>query len=98
MPFLSRRSRKLLIAISILSAIFLLVCGQTFLKSSLDGVQYIIYWSGCLFFTVLSLYLSLVELRFINLESRNEFKTLLGETIDEICRNHDEKKKHSKKD
>lgn len=85
--------RKWLIALTILSAIFLLISGQTFLKSSLAGKMYIIYWGVCMFFTVLALYLALVEMRFINMESRKEFKDLLENTLDEIRKNYDDKMK-----
>lgn len=90
MPLLSRNGRKLLIALSLLSAISLLICGQTILKSSLLGKSYIIYWCVCMFFTTLSLYLALVELRTINMESRKEFKDLLDKTLDEIRSNYNE--------
>lgn len=83
--------RRWLIALTLLSAILLLVIGQTFLKSSLAGKMYIIYWSVCMFFTVLAMYLALLEVKYINTESRKEFRDLLENTLDEIRKNYDEK-------
>lgn len=50
-----------------------------------------------MFFTVLALYLALVEMRFINMESRKEFKDLLENTLDEIRKNYDDKIKQGDK-
>jgi membrane-anchored protein YejM (alkaline phosphatase superfamily) len=91
MPVFSRKMRRWLIALTLLSAILLLVIGQTFLKSSLAGKMYIIYWSVCMFFTVLAMYLALLEVKYINTESRKEFRDLLENTLDEIRKNYDEK-------
>ena len=44
-----------------------------------------------MFFTVLAMYLALLEVKYINTESRKEFRDLLENTLDEIRKNYDEK-------
>ncbi len=69
---------------SLIITIFLLISGLTFFKPKLFGKSFIIFWLICFFFTVLSILLALVELRFINYQSKREQKALIEKTIDEL--------------
>lgn len=69
---------------SLIITICLLISGLTFLEPKLSGKTFIIFWLICFFFTVLSILLALVELRFINYQSRKEQKDLIEKTVDEL--------------
>ncbi len=79
---ISQHWRRWSAVFSLIITILLLISGLTFLKSELFGKSFIIFWLVCLFFTVLSILLALVELRFINYQSKKEQKALIEETVD----------------
>ncbi len=81
---ISQQWRRLAAIFTLSITILLLVSGQTFLKSELTGKRYVIYWLFCLLFTVLSILLALVEVRFISEQSRREYKELKDKTIDDL--------------
>lgn len=84
MQNLSQNWRRWFATLALALTVLLLLIGQTFLKPILTGKFYIVYWLICLFFTVFSILLALVELRFINEESKKEHKELISKTVSEL--------------
>jgi hypothetical protein len=62
----------------------MLVWGQTVLKPKLDGAGYIVYWTGCFFFTFLALITALIDIWCVRRRQRNERRNLLKKTFTEL--------------
>ncbi len=62
----------------------MLVWGQTVLKPKLDGVGYIVYWTGCFFFTFLALITALIDIWCVRRRQRNERRNLLKNTFNDL--------------
>jgi len=66
------------------SAFGMLIWGQTVLKPKLDGMGYILYWTGCFLFTFLALITALVDIWCVRRNQRNERRTLIKKTFTEL--------------
>ena len=62
----------------------MLVWGQTVLKPKLDGVGYIVYWTGCFLFTFLALITALVDIWCVRRKQRNERRMLIKKAFTEM--------------
>lgn len=55
----------------------MLVWGQTFLQSRLEGAGYILYWSICFLFTFLAIATALLDILLVRRQTRRERRELL---------------------
>ena len=69
----------------------MLILGETALKSSLDGVAFLVYWLVCFAFTVAAVFIALIDLRAVRRQTRQETQALLDETVGETERPPEEK-------
>lgn len=65
-------------------AFAMLVWGQTVLKPKLEGVGYVVYWTGCFLFTFLALMTALVDIWCVRRKQRNERRMLLKKAFTEL--------------
>ena len=80
-----------IVCLSVPVAMFVL--GQTALKASLQGEEFLIYWLTCFLFTFAAMFIALGELRAVRRQTRRETEELLEETLKEVARQQEEKRK-----
>jgi amino acid transporter len=73
--------RRWLVAIFLLIAFVMVVCGQTVLKSRLRQEAFLYYWAVCILFTGLTFITALVDLWIIRRRARRERRDLLKKTF-----------------
>ena len=71
-------------AICLLTAISLLVAGETVLKGRLSPVGFLFYWIGCFVFTALAAMTALLDAARVRAESRHEQRALFEEALRRI--------------
>ncbi len=86
MALSSTARRRLLGSLFLLTALGMLVLGQTVLNGRLQGVDYVCYWMGCVVLTGLALLTALLDMRALQHRSRKEQRDLLASTLKEIQR------------
>lgn len=59
----------------------MLVWGQTVLKSRLEGVAYLVYWTICFLLTFLAMFTALLDIMLVRRKSRRDRRDLLQKTI-----------------
>lgn len=59
----------------------MLVWGQTLLKDRLTGAGYLLYWSGCFFFTFLAIATALLDILLVRRQTRMDRKELLKRAL-----------------
>ena len=59
----------------------MLIWGQTVLKSRLEGLAYLIYWSICFLFTLLTLATAILDIILVRRRSRRDRRELIKKTI-----------------
>lgn len=62
---------------SLLAALGLLVLGQTALKSQLQGLTFLLYWSACLAATGVAVITALLDVKALQQRARTEQRDLL---------------------
>jgi protein-S-isoprenylcysteine O-methyltransferase Ste14 len=73
--------RRWLVAIFLLIAVVMVICGQTVLKSRLRQEAFLYYWAVCILFTGLTFIAALVDLWIIRRRARRERRDLLNKTF-----------------
>ncbi len=71
-------------AVCLVSAILMLVAGETILHERLSGVGLIVYWLGCLVLTALAAMTALVDAARVREEQRQEQRALIENTLRQI--------------
>jgi len=71
-------------AVCLVSAILMLVAGETILHERLSGVGLIVYWLGCLVWTALAAMTALVDAARVREEQRQEQRALIENTLRQI--------------
>ena len=71
-------------ALCLLTAISMLVAGETVLKGRLSAVGFLLYWIGCFVVTALAALTALRDAARVRAESRLEQRTLFEETLRRI--------------
>lgn len=69
----------------------MLVAGQTVLKSSLEGMGFLLYWFACFFFTLGAILIALFDMRAVRRQTREETHALLEKTLADVERKAEEK-------
>lgn len=59
----------------------MLIWGQTVLKSALDGLVFMIYWTAVFVLTVMAMVTALLDIRAVRRQARSERRDLLKESI-----------------
>ncbi len=65
----------------LLTAVGMLVAGETVLEGRLSPIAFLSYWSTCFLVTALAATASLLEVAWVRTESRHEQRDLLEETL-----------------
>jgi len=71
-------------ALALLSALVMLIAGQTVLKGGLGDMAFLVYWLACFGFTGLALLMALIDMRAVQNRTRQEQKKLIENTLKEI--------------
>jgi hypothetical protein len=71
-------------ALALVMALGMLIGGETVFKGKLHNLAFILYWLGCLGFTVLAIIIALVDARALQTRSRREQRELLESTLKEL--------------
>ena len=89
----TRRRRFGVVCISI--AILLLIAGETALKSWLaeSALILVCYWMSCFLLTALAAFIAIVDAARVGWSSREEQRSLLEETLQQVVREKQERKK-----
>jgi membrane protein implicated in regulation of membrane protease activity len=81
--FLPYRKRGM---IFLITAVVILILGQTVLRSSLTGVPFVLYWTACFVFTGLAIVFAFLDVAGVQRHAREQQRELLEKTITEIAR------------
>jgi hypothetical protein len=73
-------------AVCLLTAIVMLIAGETVLKDRLSGVRLICFWLGCFVLTALAAGAALIDVTRVRAESRAAQRILIERTLEEIER------------
>jgi len=65
----------------LLSALAMLILGDTALKGQLNGLGYVLYWLGCFTLTGLAMAVAFVDARALQTRARKEQKDLIEKTF-----------------
>jgi hypothetical protein len=89
----TRRRRFGLICIAV--AIVMLIAGETGLRGKLtnNAMLLVIYWMTCLILTALAAVAAIIDAARVRRDSRDEQRSLLEETLQEVEREKQERKK-----
>ncbi len=71
-------------ALCLLTAVGMLVAGETVLKGRLSPVGFLLYWIGCFVVTALAATAALLDAARVRAESRHEQRVLFEETLRKI--------------
>jgi len=80
-------------ALCLLTALVMLVAGETLLSGKLGGVTLIGYWLGCFVLTAIAAGVALIDASRMRREQRDEHRALIESTLQAI-----EQQKRSRKD
>jgi hypothetical protein len=76
--------RRWLGAISLLTALLMLLAGETLLKEQLSPLGYLIYWLVCFGLTFIALAMAFLDLRALGLRAREQQRELFDATLRDI--------------
>ena len=81
-------------------AILMLIAGETLLRAKLaaNAVWLVVYWMTCLILTGLAAIAAIIDAARVRLESREEQRSLLEETLQEVEREKQIRKKSKRYD
>jgi ABC-type bacteriocin/lantibiotic exporter with double-glycine peptidase domain len=90
-----RTWRRRLGVLCIAAAILMLILGETLLRTILahNPVLLLIYWMTCFILTALAAGFAIIDAARVRLESREQQRSLLEETLQEVEREKRERKK-----
>ena len=80
----SSARRRILGSFFLLTALGMVVLGQTVLKGRLLGLNFVFYWMACVVLTGLAVLTALLDARALLRRSRREHYDLLTSTIEKI--------------
>jgi len=89
----ARSRRRWFGALCLLTALVMLIAGETLLSGKLGGVALICYWLGCFVLTAIAAGAALIDASRVRREQRDEHRALIESTIQEI-----EREKRSRKE
>ena len=70
--------------VALVTALLMLILGQTVLQPALAGIVFLLYWLVCLALTGLAILAALVDVRVTSLELKRQNRALLEQTVREI--------------
>jgi len=83
-PRSSDARRRALGTLFLGGSLVMLVWGQTALKSTLQGLPFILYWAVCMCLTFFALMIALLDLWIVRRRGREQEKQLLNDTLRDI--------------
>lgn len=91
----SRTWRRRLGVLCIAAAILMLILGETLLRTTLanNPVLLLVYWMGCFILTTLAAGVAIIDAARVRLESREQQRSLVEETLQQVEREKRERKK-----
>ena len=92
MSLTNKSRRRWFGAICLLSAIAMLIAGQTALKGRMAPLAFVSYWSACFILTAIAGCVALIDASRVRTEQRDAQRDLIESTIQEI-----EREKRSRK-
>jgi hypothetical protein len=78
--------RRWFAAICLLTAIIMLIAGETALKDQPHPLRFVVYWSSCFILTAIAAALALMDAAKVRNEQRDEQRALIEKTLQEIER------------
>lgn len=92
-----RTLRRRFGVVCISAAILMLIAGETVLRTTLasNAVWLIVYWMTCFILTALAALAAIIDAARVRLESREAQRSLLEQTLQEVEREKQERKKSS---
>jgi membrane protein implicated in regulation of membrane protease activity len=85
-PPSNKTRRRRLGTFCLLTAIVMLIGGETVLAGRLSGIGFIAYWLACFVLTALAAFAALLDAARVRAEQREEQRALLENTLQEIER------------
>jgi hypothetical protein len=76
--------RRWLGAVLLLAALGMLIAGQTFLKTRLTEMAFLLYWLVCFLFTSAAILVAYIDARAVQIKTRYEARKLLETTLNNI--------------
>jgi len=76
--------RRVLGSLFLLTAVVMVLLGQTVLEECLRGLNYVLYWMACVIMTGLAVLTALLDVRAIQQRSRRDQYDLLTSTVEKI--------------
>lgn len=91
----SRTRRRRFGIVCIAAAILMLILGETLLRTTLanNPVLLLVYWMTCFILTAFAAGVAIIDAARVRLESREQQRSLLEETLQEVEREKRERKK-----
>src|SRR5258708_4984179 len=71
-------------ALTLLAALCMLVAGETFLKTRLGPLTFLLYWFVCFGLTSLAIFIAFLDARALQRRTRQQARDLLANTLKEI--------------
>jgi membrane protein implicated in regulation of membrane protease activity len=84
MAFDATARRRWLGALVLLTALGMLVAGETILKGKLENLAFLFYWLGCLAFTCLAIVIAFLDARALRRQTRDAQHDLFKATLKQI--------------
>jgi hypothetical protein len=88
--------RRALGAIFLAAALLMLVLGQTVLRNTLSEVGFLIFWFLCFVSTIMAVLVAFWDLYAVRRRTREEQRALLEDTLGEIARREEVRRKDAK--
>lgn len=98
MPNSSDALRRWLGLFFLAIAFGMLIWGQMVLKDKLHGIGFLVYWTGCFFFTFAAIITALLDMRATRKRARREQQDLLRKTLDDLGQDATELKHNKQRD
>jgi len=71
-------------AVLLFAALAMLIAGQTFLKTRLTEVAFLVYWLVCFLFTSAAILVAYIDARAVQIKTRREARKLIETTLNNI--------------
>ena len=78
------KRRRILGTFCLVAALFMLISGETYFKSRLSLVGYLIWWLACFAFTIAAIIIAFRDVRAIGQRVRKDHRELFDATLREI--------------
>ena len=82
----AKSRRRWVGAICLLSAIAILIAGETVLKGRMEPLAFVCYWSACFILTAIAACVAVIDASRVRAEQRDNQRALIESTLQEVER------------